>query len=745
MPGVWRRMMSDFPSLRDVAKQFDSVPLLLGIGGSFVGTCAAAIREVQRSKAAKRREIEFRKVLADDLKKLKAQQAKMAAEGLDPSSDAAGLPSVGSRSSLGRSGSASSLQKSGSRGSLRGSRGDLKQSGSRGQLSKSGSAARLAEKEEQAENSRSKKAKAPKGALDRVFLRRLRAIWRIIVPRLNSRVVFLLLVQSMLLFTRSYLSVQTTKTAALAYKCVIERSPKHFWIIFTTFVLTGGCASVVNSGLKFLTNAITVAVRQRLTRYVHSRYMANRNYYKAAVLRTGKIDNPDQRIVDDVLKFSETLSDLYARTFKPALDLTICTTTLAQNLGGHGGLFIIYSYFFAAAGFVRAVSPNFSRMIARRAQIEGDFRRGHTRIINHAEEIAFLEGENLEREILDKSLEQVGDYSSRFFLKQFLMGCVDQWMFKYGASAFSLPLVLFPFMFSKQYSTTSAGDAAFAYQQVYSMIQAASGALADLMLVYKKFQKLSGYTARVMGLLEAIDGKQVAEPGESREEEQGDLIGFDRVTVYSPDGRLLLKNLSMDIKQGVSVMITGINGAGKTSLFRVLSGLWRGHGGTIVRPRGFIGQGRASLFYMPQSPYLVTGTLRDQVTYPLRSSGRANDSKIREALRRVGLRKFLTGKNPLEKSYHDWADVLSGGEMQRVGWARLFYHRPRFAILDEATSAINPDEEGQLYQQLVEIGVTFFSIAHRLDLRRFHKKELRLAGDGTGQWDLTDIDVNEGQ
>ena len=83
--------------------------------------------------------------------------------------------------------------------------------------------------------------------------------------------------------------------------------------------------------------------------------------------------------------------------------------------------------------------------------------------------------------------------------------------------------------------------------------------------------------------------------------------------------------------------------------------------------------------------------------------------------------------------------MLSGGERQRVGFARLYYHRPKFAVLDEATSAINPDEESALYRKVMEGGTTVFSIAHRLELRRFHQAELRIKGDGSGDWVLTQL------
>uniref|UniRef100_A0A7S3YWF6 ABC transporter domain-containing protein n=2 Tax=Lotharella globosa TaxID=91324 RepID=A0A7S3YWF6_9EUKA len=588
-----------------------------------------------------------------------------------------------------------------------------------------------------------KKKKKKKPAIDMRFLRRLRKILKIVIPTWDSREVFLLIVQTILLVTRSLISIHTAKVAGMALKIILERSPRLFWSTLTNFAITGAAASLVNSGLKFLTNAITVAFRERLTRYVHQRYMANRNYYKAAVLKGGQLDNPDQRVVEDLLKFCETVSDLFSRTFKPFLDVVVSTMKMAEKMGYFGPL-VMYSYFFLAAQVVRGVSPNFPSMIAQKAKIEGDFRRGHTRIIQHAEEIAFLGGEKLEKKILNDQLSYVSEYSSKYFFKQFLMGIFDQWSFKYMASCVGMPLVVFPFLIRNSQGGAKASDLASGYYETNILIQQASGSLSDLMLVYKKFQKLAGYTARVMELIEAIEAKETEEEGTTMEDNQSEKIGFNKVSIYAPDGRLLLKDLTLDIQEGVRLMITGINGAGKTSLFRVLSGLWKGRGGVIMRPDGMSrGEGKIHLFYMPQNPYLVSGNLRDQVSYPRRLTDNSRDGEICELLRKVGLGKFLnmgdTKGHALSLSHHDWSDVLSGGEKQRVGWARLFFHKPKFAILDEATSAINPDEEGKLHQELIGYGVTFFSIAHRMDLRRFHQKELRIFGDGTGGWELTEI------
>jgi ABC-type uncharacterized transport system fused permease/ATPase subunit len=115
------------------------------------------------------------------------------------------------------------------------------------------------------------------------------------------------------------------------------------------------------------------------------------------------------------------------------------------------------------------------------------------------------------------------------------------------------------------------------------------------------------------------------------------------------------------------------------------------------------------------------------------------DERVKRCLRQAGLGKFVDGGVPgvsLDTRHLEWNDVLSGGERQRIGFARLFYHSPPFAILDEATSAINPDEEGQLYERVIEQGTTVVSIAHRLELRNCHTLELKLLGDGEGGWEL---------
>ncbi|EEH53990.1 ATP-binding cassette superfamily, partial [Micromonas pusilla CCMP1545] len=588
-------------------------------------------------------------------------------------------------------------------------------------------------------------------AVDGTFVKRMAFVLQIVVPSLNSKEAALLAIQTLLLVSRSFISLRIARKGGDGLQAVMEHSWKKFGIVLGDFFVSGVAASVVNSALKYMTNSISLSFRQRLTTYVHQRYLSDQAYYRAAVLRVGNLDNADQRIADDLNQFCHTASDLFSRTFKPLLDVILSTMRMGENMG-YGGLVVLYSYFLFSGAVIRAVSPPFSEYIARSQKLEGDFRRMHSRLITHAEEVAFLDGSDRERAILDQKLEATTTWQQFYFYLQFKQGVIDQYFVKYFASMIGWPVLAFPFLTKAGHGGRSPGEIAARYRESDTLIQSASSSVGDLMMVYKKLQRLSGFTARVVELLEANGVKNIVAalekklsaprggPTAAAEKVRtgaggvvlsgaaNDGVRFDRVSVYSPDGRLLVKDVSFDLKPGENLFVTGANGAGKTSLFRVLAGLWEPASGVVTRP---------DVFYVPQKPYLVSGSLRDQVMYP-RAGSSDFDDEIIEALSRVNLLK-LVNAHGLDRVPHDWADVLSGGEKQRVGLARLYFHKPSYAVLDEATSAINPDEEGSFYDHLGTLGITAFSIAHRMELKKFHHSHLHFHADGTGGWTLKRI------
>jgi ABC-type uncharacterized transport system fused permease/ATPase subunit len=172
-----------------------------------------------------------------------------------------------------------------------------------------------------------------------------------------------------------------------------------------------------------------------------------------------------------------------------------------------------------------------------------------------------------------------------------------------------------------------------------------------------------------------------------------DRIKMVDVTVYTPLEKLLVSKLSFECLPSDRLLITGPSGSGKSSLLRVICGLWAATSGEVFCLD-------TQTFFMPQKPFLTAGPLRSQFSYP--STADLSDAELLRLLEKVNLVYLLSRFNP--DSVEDWTQVLSGGEQQRIGMARLLYNRPVLAVLDECTSAVDSPMEALFYSQLVELG-----------------------------------------
>ncbi|KAG1818373.1 ABC transporter transmembrane region 2-domain-containing protein [Suillus variegatus] len=222
----------------------------------------------------------------------------------------------------------------------------------------------------------------------------------------------------------------------------------------------------------------------------------------------------------------------------------------------------------------------------------------------------------------------------------------------------------------------------------------------------------------------------------------------------------LVRALTLTLRPGMHLMITGSNGVGKTAVARVLAGLWapgsrsmlRGSmctDGTVARPVDDAltrptndADGRPGVFVIPQRPYHPTGSLLSQIIYPHSVSEFAASpaalSELESLLDAAHL-GYLVDREGGWDAVKEWRDVLSGGEKQRLAMARLYYHRPKFAILDECTSAVSSDVEGQMYEHAKALGITLITISLRPSLTKYHTHILTLTGDGTGSWTFSRI------
>lgn len=624
---------------------------------------------------------------------------------------------------------------------------------------------------------------------------------RIASPSTFCRFNQLLAAQFSLLVMRTLLTVRANKVNTFYLTRAISTASWKFWTRwFFNFGGWMGSAVVVNSGLRYTETLIQIELRAALTKQAHKKYMSANNFYRTAVLRTGGLDNVDQRIVADIDAFSKEAAFLYGHSFKPILEFTLSLTEAAKELGYSRPLALFGAQIFITA-VLRQMAPSLGKMIAKEQALEGGFRHTHARLIAHAEEVALLGGAEREIGILDDGLKNLV-VTQRWHALQRIRKSVADNVSKFQGLLVGSIFVHVPFMVR---AANSEGERISTFRATEELMLRCGSAFTEVLLLGRNLDELAGYTHRLGQLFRTMDlgvkeedaktlqaakeklaklrlvRKQGGTASDKSTQEQTNSgtssgIAFDSVSVGAPEPggghRLLIQNVTMSVNPGSNLLITGPNGSGKTSLLRVLAGLWAPLSGSVKTP-SINGKNKSQkpMMWLPQRPYLLQGSLRDQVVYPnvalaesnakrIKRERRKNsppgsrngsskkldnkledeeDEIVKKCLRLAGLGKFVDGGVPsvgLNTRHLEWNDVLSGGERQRIGFARLFYHKPPFAILDEATSAINPDEEGLLYERVIAQGTTVVSIAHRLELRKFHSLELKLLGDGEGGWEL---------
>uniref|UniRef100_A0A8I6ANP9 ATP binding cassette subfamily D member 3 n=1 Tax=Rattus norvegicus TaxID=10116 RepID=A0A8I6ANP9_RAT len=260
--------------------------------------------------------------------------------------------------------------------------------------------------------------------------------------------------------------------------------------------------------------------------------------------------------------------------------------------------------------------------------------------------------------------------------------------------------------------------------------------ITELMQVLKDLNHGKYERTMVSQQDKGIEGAQASPliPGAGEIINADNIIKFDHVPLATPNGDILIQDLSFEVRSGANVLICGPNGCGKSSLFRVLGELWPLFGGHLTKPE------RGKLFYVPQRPYMTLGTLRDQVIYPDGKEDQKkkgiSDQVLKGYLDNVQLGHILEREGGWD-SVQDWMDVLSGGEKQRMAMARLFYHKPQFAILDECTSAVSVDVEDYIYSHCRKVGITLFTVSHRKSLWKHHEYYLHM--DGRGNYEFKKI------
>ncbi|KAI0305321.1 ABC transporter transmembrane region 2-domain-containing protein [Multifurca ochricompacta] len=596
--------------------------------------------------------------------------------------------------------------------------------------------------------------------VDRAFVRQLLAILRITFPSYRSSEVGIVLVHSTFLVLRTVLSVGVAKLDGKIVKSLVSADGRGFLRGLGLWFLLAIPSTYTNSMIRHLQSRLSLRLRTRLTRYTHDLYLSSDphlRYYR--ISGQGGIDGVDQYITADIASWADSLSGLYGNVLKPFLDLTLFTSQLSRTLGVRGTAALFLTYY-ATARILRAVTPAFGRLAAIEARLEGEYRAGVGRVGREAEEVAFYDGGQREREILWRAYLRLIKHVNSIFKIRIAYEWTEDYVIKYLWSAAGYCLISIPVLFTRrrvlgvqagpQVALAKANDAVADRTENYISSRRLLLSLADaggrLMYAYKDILELAGLTTRLYALLSSLHNLPPL-PTASPADSGNPRITLDNVDVSIPTSGTheepLVKALSLSLCEGEHLMITGSNGVGKTAVARVLAGIWapgNERESKVHRP------GRGEVFVVPQRAYMVTGSLLDQIIYPhtytqFEQSGRAKE-ELMEILEAVHLAYLPTREGGWE-TRKEWRDVLSGGEKQRMAMARVFYHKPKFAILDECTSAVSSDVEGQMYEHAKSLGITLITISLRPSLAKYHTQLLTLSGDGTGSWTLARIGTAE--
>jgi len=608
--------------------------------------------------------------------------------------------------------------------------------------------------------------KKEKAVFTKKFIVQLRDMIVIVIPSWKSKQTLLLALLTASLVARTFISIYVAVLDGRIVRSIVDQNGKEFVKSLCLWFGIAVPATYVNSIIRYFENATSLSFRTRLVNHCYDLYMQNETYYKIGNLDS-RLSNVDQCLTEDVSKFAFKLAHLYSQLTKPTLDFFMMTYKLylmskESTTGGAGlslgiGLSVIYS----TALLLRFFQPPFGKLASEQADLEGELRFSHSRLITNAEEVAFFRGAPIEKKELTHRYLSLAKHMARTFKMRIFYHMLEGFCMKYLWSSTGLIMIAVPaFLYSRQTGSGNSviSDRTRSFITAKKLLIDAADAIERLMLSIKEINELSGYTSRVCDMikifrdvskgvyqspmlakLEGSDAtKHLALGGGSGKSVEAEYIRFEDVPIISPAGDVLVEKLNFEAQPGDHLLITGPNGCGKSSLFRILGGLWPSMGGCVYRPNV------KDIFYLPQRPYLSVGNLRDEVIYPdnvqmMKAKGYTDEDLLR-LLDMVSLAHILEREGGWD-SIREWKDVLSGGEKQRLGMARIYYHKPRYAILDECTSAVSIDVEGKMYQQLIDMNITLLTVSHRPTLWKYHKMLLQF--DGEGGYKYTRLNAEE--
>nr|XP_025725449.1 ATP-binding cassette sub-family D member 4 isoform X2 [Callorhinus ursinus] len=560
--------------------------------------------------------------------------------------------------------------------------------------------------------------------LDLQFLQRFLQIQKVLFPSWSSQNALMFLTLLCVALLKQLVIYQVGLIPSQYYGVLGNKDLDGFKTLTFLAVVLIVLNSMLKSFDQFTCNLLYVSWRKDLTEHLHRFYFQGRVYYTLNVLRDD-VDNPDQRISQDVERFCRQLSSMASKLIISPFTLIYYTYQCFQSTGWLGPV-SIFGYFILGTLVNKMLMGPIVAKLVQQEKLEGDFRFKHMQIRVNAEPAAFFRAGHVEHMRTDRRLQRLLQTQRELISKELWL-YIGVNTFDYLGSILSYVVMAIP-IFRGVYGDLSPTELSTLVSKNAFVCIYLISCFTGLIDLSSTFSDVAGYTHRA-------PKRPVTEPTDT-------AFLLERVSICAPSSnKPLIRDLSLKISEGQSLLITGNTGTGKTSLLRVLGGLWASTRGSVQMLTDF---GPHGVLFLPQKPFFTDGTLREQVIYPLKEiypdSGSTDDERIMRFLELAGLSSLVTRTEGLDQQVDwNWYDVLSPGEMQRLSFARLFYLQPKYAVLDEATSALTEEVESELYRIGQQLGMTFISVGHRRSLERFHSLVLKLCGEG--RWELIRIKV----
>ena len=528
------------------------------------------------------------------------------------------------------------------------------------------------------------------------------------------------LLLSVVLFLLAYtgLSVLLNNKRGVLISALSAQDEARFWQTVIIFIGVLVIYAPLLAGYTYLRDRLSLQWRKWLTHRFVDNYFRDRAYYNLQIGKT-EIDNPDQRIAEDVRSFTqESLTFLLV-----LVESVLSVIAFSSVLWGISKPLVFFLVLYALIGTL-VTTVVFGKPLVRlnfeQLKREANLRFSLVRIRENAEAIAFYQGEEQESNQVKQRFFDVFENVKRLLVWELNLNILTN---AYEFIPFILPaLVVAPAIFAGEMEVGKVSEAQGAFIRVFF----------SLNVVVARFQQLTTFGAGINRLytfaefLEQTEANQTSDEQPKIQRVEAERLAVEHLSLQTPNyQRTLVEDLSIELPAGEGVLVMGPSGCGKSSLLRAIAGLWDSGKGTIIRPES------DQILFLPQRPYMVLGTLRDQLLYP-NTHLEVDEQQLKQVLEQVNLAGLDERFGGFDAE-QDWADVLSLGEQQRLTFARLLLNKPQYAILDEATSALDLGNEERLYKHLQAKGTTFLSVGHRSTLANYHQSLLELSQDKTWQ------------